>query len=821
MAGILTYNLSHVAGPALVLSVVLLANQCGTRGTSKPTVRVDNEPPELLELRRQGNTFFRSGQYLRAIQIYESGYQDARRRGSLPSALKFLNNSGGAHYEMFRYRDATQAFLQARELATAQGNLEALVALCTNLSSLYYQMGDVEAARESAEQGLKLLGHGSAQFKARTKLLIQYAKIRRQQKDTEPAVALLKEAIELARTDHDKATEAQGWDVLGNTLLEQGQVSPAEHALVEALRLRESTHDDHVYYSYGALGYLRQAQGDLTSAAALFDKAVKSVGTASPSALWRAYYDRGRVKLAQARLDEAFADFGAALKSATQWRAEVLPADAFRISTEVTLDQVYSSFIEVGSRLYAQTGQKRFVEQTFAAAEDGRSASLRALWAGRDLTKALPGEYWEALADLNKLEAGLVSGKPAVDMVALRRLRLKVEELETRAALDLPRDPGTPDPVDGGLLERTRKTLRPTEAYLGFHLGTDESCLWVIARDAFEFHRLPARAWFAENVARFVKAVRENSPEAVSLGNSLYSQILGSSKILADKPTWILAPDGPLFELPFAALVQAVHSPGDTPLYVVERHALQVVPGVSAVFPTPGGNLDGPVVAVGDPIYNRADLRLQRRQSVSVVPVRAMELARLVGSGREIESCARVWRSQGYEPILLQGEAATRANLMAALRRKPSVLHLAAHVLFPNQDSSPGMVALSLAPAGELELLGANEIGTLRVSLGLVVLNGCSSGRAAILPGAGLMGMTRAWLGAGARAVIVTRWATADQNDGDLFQSFYRRLSSISDSTHRKSFAQSLQEAQIAELHAGGRRANPANWAAYFCVERN
>jgi len=78
---------------------------------------------------------------------------------------------------------------------------------------------------------------------------------------------------------------------------------------------------------------------------------------------------------------------------------------------------------------------------------------------------------------LNKLEASLVSGRPAVDMVALRRLRLKVEELETRAALDLPRDQGSTDPVDGGLLERTRKTLRPTEAYLGFHLGTDESCL--------------------------------------------------------------------------------------------------------------------------------------------------------------------------------------------------------------------------------------------------------------------------------------------------------------------------------------------------------
>ena len=116
---------------------------------------------------RQGNGLYRSGEHLRAIQIYESGYQEAKRRGSLHSALKFLHNSGSAHYEMFRYRDAIQAYLQARELATAQGDQETLVALCFNLSSLYFQMGDVEAARESAEQGLKLLGPGSAKFKAK------------------------------------------------------------------------------------------------------------------------------------------------------------------------------------------------------------------------------------------------------------------------------------------------------------------------------------------------------------------------------------------------------------------------------------------------------------------------------------------------------------------------------------------------------------------------------------------------------------------------------------------------------------------------------
>jgi CHAT domain-containing protein/tetratricopeptide (TPR) repeat protein len=820
MADILTSNLSHVSAPALVLSLALLVVQHGAGGVASPRVRPDNQqPPELREMLHHGNAFFRSGEYLRAIQIYDSGYKEAKRRGSMQSAVRFLNNLGSAHYEMFRYRDAIQAYLEARDLAIVQGNQETLVALCFNLSSLYFRMGDVEASRASAEQGLKLPGKASAKFKAR--LLIQYARIRRQQKESGPAVALLKDAIDASRLERDAGSEAQAWEALGNTFIEQGRLSDAERALVEGLRLRESTHDDHIYYSYESLGNLRKLQGDLPSAAALFDKAVDSAGTVGLSAMWQAYYERGKVKLAQVRLDEAFADFGAALQSARQWRAEVLPADAFRIGAEVELHEVYSSFIELGSRLYAQTGRTRLVEQTFAAAEESRAESLRALWAGRDLTKALPGEYWEALADLNKLESGLVNGKPAVEMVGVRRLRQKVDEMEALAALDLPRNRGNPEPVDSGLLERTRRTLRPTEAYLGFHVGEAESCLWVIARDGFEFHRLPPGASLAGSVGLLVKAVRDNSREAVSLGNQLYSRILGSSRILAEKPTWILAPDGPLFELPFAALVQEVHSPGDTPLYVVERHALQIVPGVSTLFPTAAPDLDGPVIGVGDPIYNRADPRLPHPKSSTRAP--AMELARLVGSGREIENCDRIWRSCGYEPILLQGEAANRTNLMAALQRKPAVLHLAAHVLFPGQDSSPGLVALSLTPAGELELLSANEISGMRLTLGLVVLNGCSSGHAAILPGAGLMGMTRAWLAAGARAVIVTRWATADQNEGELFQSFYHRFSSHPDldPAHRKSFAQSLQEAQIAELRAGGRRANPANWAAYFCVERN
>src|SRR5260370_14743554 len=206
----------------LLQRLLLLTVRCGNRGVWSHKVTTDKEQPaELRDLLHQGNGFFRSGEYVRAIQIYERGYEEAKRRGSMQSAVRFLNNLGSAHYEMFRYRDAIHAYLEARDLATAQGNQETLVALCFNLSSLYFQMGDVEAARESAEQGLKLPGNASAKFKA--KLLIQYARIRRQKKDSGAAVALLKDALAPSKLHHDPATQAPARHSLALPLLEEAQ----------------------------------------------------------------------------------------------------------------------------------------------------------------------------------------------------------------------------------------------------------------------------------------------------------------------------------------------------------------------------------------------------------------------------------------------------------------------------------------------------------------------------------------------------------------------------------------------------------------------
>jgi len=123
-------------------------------------------------------------------------------------------------------RDAVQAYLEARDLATSHGDRESLGALCFNLSSLYFDMGDIEAALESAQQGLKLPDDATARFKAR--LLIQCARINGQRKDSEQAVVLLHDAIETSRADLDISSEAQATTLTSSTAPEIPSVRARE-----------------------------------------------------------------------------------------------------------------------------------------------------------------------------------------------------------------------------------------------------------------------------------------------------------------------------------------------------------------------------------------------------------------------------------------------------------------------------------------------------------------------------------------------------------------------------------------------------------------
>jgi CHAT domain-containing protein len=136
------------------------------------------------------------------------------------------------------------------------------------------------------------------------------------------------------------------------------------------------------------------------------------------------------------------------------------------------------------------------------------------------------------------------------------------------------------------------------------------------------------------------------------------------------------------------------------------------------------------------------------------------------------------------------------------------VIHLATHVLFPSANREQAWIAFGMGvrPA-EPEFLTTSEVARLRAPGALVVMTGCAANAGEARDGAGLLGLTRAWLLAGASAVISTAWPVED-NSGGMFARFYFHL-------RNHSAAEALRLSQREVAHSRTGRDAPASWASY------
>lgn len=798
----------------VVLACVLVFPTTGPTGDRLPDFHPRSSRSNLGLIRTKGNTLYRSRQFLEAARVYQLGYDQAIRLGDRAAALRFLINLGGARLAMFEYRPAMLALVEARRLAREMGDMEMLAVAACNLSSLYLQQQELNAGvRADDEALLALQRHGPTKYGPL--LLVHSAVLLARQSDIDGAVALFRRAIREADIQGDSATVAFAWNQLGRVLLDGGQLDAAESALLEGFRLRRLNQLPELQDSYYTLGMLVLARGNARFACRLFGESIAlSKTSAGTLPLWRLYYERGRARQALGRTAEAVSDFQYSLDLTRRLRLEALPAESVWINTSVDYSSVSAALIRAASALHMQTGDRAHALLAFEAAEESRAAGLRALTCSpAEWRERLVPRYGETLAQVRAAESDLlVKDTPAI-RAELSALRYKLTEMEAEAGLDMP--PAETARVTGGapgLLGHIRGSLGSEDAFISFHLDEPVSFRWLVTRESFGMRRLAARGQIETLARQFQRAVQLGRAEAISLGERLHFELLNSLPAGAlRKSRWVLALDGDLFELPFAALVAGRQA--GRPVYLAERRALQVAPSALLLDRSNPPRWDGPFVGVGDPIYNAADPRRPAATRPAKRPT--MELARLAGGGREIGAAVRAWGRGPSGSVLLSGRQASIGQLTAALRDRPSILHFATHFLRSGGDSPQALIALSLGPAGSPEVLGPVEISRWRQDLGVVVLSGCSSARAETLPAEGLMGMTRAWLAAGAHSVVASFWPTPDDS-GRLFESFYRHLAELNENWRGGGAAEALRQAQVEMLSASVSASAPSHWAAYF-----
>jgi CHAT domain-containing protein/tetratricopeptide (TPR) repeat protein len=793
--------------------------------------------PTLGDLSASGLALYSQGQYSKARKTFEECERLSLSRREMKRAARFLNMMGACDVGVLDYRRAMKTFLEAHSRAAELKDYETLGAVASNIASVYGQFGDVEAAAQAAEEAARVL---PAQSPHRAMVMVNRGLLAMQRDDSAAAARLLHEAIEAAWNAWDLSSLAYAWNTLGLLRLREGDLVAAEAALDESHRLRFLHKLDSLDSTLYNLGRLRLAQNRSAEAARLLTTALE-VHERRPSNLpeWQIQLECGRAWQQCGDSRHALESFRSAERLSGHWRMEALGSGWGLALTETRSAEIAEAMAALSSEGPGERDAAQAAE-VFLAIESSRADRLRAqVLRAASLAERLPPEYGEMLARLRAL--------PDSKAEEAKAARARLAEMEIHSGLALP---GGEEQLEiGAGTADLRRLLTPRDALLCFSIGEQRSTLWVLTDRGFEWHYLPGRAALVGMTGSFrQKLLAEDTGgerAGARLARALFRQL--SAPVRA-RSRWYLSLDGILFQVPFAALP-------DGSDYLVEKHTLEVVPSGYWLKSREALPPAVRMLGFGDPIYNTADPRGTNAAPASgcsagdfwrkLLPSPPAEVAagallpRLVGGGAEVRQAAQEWAARGFTAETLLGAEATRAGFERGLGRSPTVIHIAAHVLPAPSASGESVVlwnsergarfrtyrrpgelfqALALGRDGKPDTLSTLEISAMRLKAPVVILSGCHTGGGETLPGAGILGLCRAWMAAGARTVVATHWPVIDDS-GALLTAFHRELAAGAGAGGTDSPG-ALQQAQIAMLRSKNWRSQPRYWAAYFDLGR-
>jgi CHAT domain-containing protein len=196
--------------------------------------------------------------------------------------------------------------------------------------------------------------------------------------------------------------------------------------------------------------------------------------------------------------------------------------------------------------------------------------------------------------------------------------------------------------------------------------------------------------------------------------------------------------------------------------------------------------------------------------------MQGLPLARLAGTRSEAEQIVQLTKTAGGQADLWLDLDASEDNLEARDVRKYRVLHIATHgLLNAERPQFTGLVLSLVGNKTEDGFLRTDEVFNLKLGSPLVILSACETGLGKEKRGEGVMGLTRAFIYAGAPTVGVSLWSVADKSTAELMTDFYKRLLTSGATPARPSAA--MREAQLAMI-AGKKYSAPFYWAPFVLV---
>jgi CHAT domain-containing protein/Tfp pilus assembly protein PilF len=457
----------------------------------------------------------------------------------------------------------------------------------------------------------------------------------------------------------------------------------------------------------------------------------------------------------------------------------------------------------------------------------------------------------------------------------LEKLQTEFDDIENQIRTASPKYASLTAGKPLTLAQVQQQVLDDQTALLEYTLGADASYLWAVTKTGARIYKLAPRTSLDKlstdlraqliptKLQRRIVGIdvmadsqrglgvsatpfAEDAAAFVAASNALYKAVLEPAAVLVVDKRLLVVPDGALNYVPFEALVKSADSADYSALpYLIKSNEIIYAPSASVVGAIRQQQTDRSarnVLVIADPVFNSSDTRARSANTVTETATRGLgiqsalsdvsgedasaaaqsakieglPLARLSGTRAEADQIVKLAKGSGAQADVWLDLNASEENIETHDLGKYSVMHIATHGLLNAERPQFSGLVLSLVgnKVGD-GFLRTDEVFNLRLGSPLVMLSACETGLGKEKRGEGVMGLTRAFMYAGAPTVGVTLWSVADKSTADLMTDFYKRL--LAPSSTPISASSSMRDAQLAMI-AGKKYSAPFYWAPFVLV---
>jgi CHAT domain-containing protein len=340
---------------------------------------------------------------------------------------------------------------------------------------------------------------------------------------------------------------------------------------------------------------------------------------------------------------------------------------------------------------------------------------------------------------------------------------------------------------------RPQETARNLDASLLFYwIGQSNSYLWVITPAKTSNFKLPPASTIEPVVAAYRKAIlqmRDANDEGSADGKKLYAMLVEpAKKMIPPGSRVIVLPSESLYGLNFETLIV----PDPQPHFWIEDVTL-----------TTGTSLTMLAGSAAKPLPKDRSLFLVGDTKPPNPP-----FAPLPQAAAEMKQVKKYF--SGAQTRVLEGVNATPSAFLKSNPEQFSYLHFVTHGTASH--TRPLESAVILSQEGDSYKLYARDIVQHRLKANLVTISACNGAGTRAYAGEGLVGLSWAFLRAGAHNVVGALWEVSDASTPQLMDAFYRAL------FQGKDTATALRDAKLGLLHSADADSvykNPFYWAPF------